>query len=222
MNNLNFFMKKMYKITKNGTLSILEKSIAIGFILSVLINFAGFSRQCEGINEKIIRFHIIANSDSERDQKLKLAIRDKILQATPDYFKISKNIDETAENLNSNLENLTKIAKDEINSQGFDYPVKAEICNMYFQPRKYDKIMLPGGNYRALRITIGSGKGKNWWCVIFPPMCLPAAEETAEIENVLDDKESEIVENEHKYEVKFKILDIFNRIKNWFLDVFKF
>ena len=103
--------------------------------------------------------------------------------------------------------------------QGYHYPVSLSITNMYFNTREYKTITLPAGNYDALRITIGSGKGKNWWCVVFPPMCLAAATEetdaSAQLEAVLPPDELEIVENADRYEVRFKLVEWFEAAREW-------
>ena len=97
-----------------------------------------------------------------------------------------------------------------------DYPVKVEIGQSYFNTRTYDEVTLPAGQYDAVRILIGEGEGKNWWCVMFPPMCVPAASESEELSDVLSADQMEIVQNAECYEVKFKTLEIIEEICGWF------
>ena len=98
---------------------------------------------------------------------------------------------------------------------GYNYPVDVELKNTHFNTRVYDEVTLPAGNYDALRVIIGDGNGKNWWCVMFPPMCLPAAEEKCELSEVLDESELKIVSNKSRYEVKFKVVELFEELKNF-------
>ena len=85
-----------------------------------------------------------------------------------------------------NLQDIQKVAQEEVYRQGYDYPVKVELTNMHFNTRVYETVTLPAGEYDALRVSIGEAQGHNWWCVMFPPMCLPAAEESKELQDVLD------------------------------------
>ena len=109
------------------------------------------------------------------------------------------------------LPEIIDVAQKEVRKRGFSYPIKAEIVNMYFTNRVYDNITLPAGDYDALRITIGDGKGHNWWCVMFPPICINAAENNSKISDVLDYEETKLVTDE-KYEYKFKIYEIYQNL----------
>ena len=112
-----------------------------------------------------------------------------------------------------NLPQIEEIASEEIVKQGYDYPVRAYLTEMYFETRKYENVTMPAGNYKALRIEIGEGSGRNWWCVIFPTLCIPAASSDSEIDDVFTAQEIETVTSP-KYEAKFAILELFERIKN--------
>lgn len=118
------------------------------------------------ISSGIVRLHILANSDSQEDQKLKLAVRDRVLQ----YVK-EQNIKTEREYIESHLEEILSVCRDEIKHHGASYPVRAETGRFYFPAKRYEQIVLPAGNYEAVRILIGSGKGQNWWCVMYPPLC---------------------------------------------------
>ena len=115
-----------------------------------------------------------------------------------------------------NLEEIQRAAQQEVYKQGYDYPVSVELTNMRFNTRKYETVTLPAGDYDALRVSIGSAQGKNWWCVMFPPMCLPAAEQSKELSDVLDPAQMEIVEGGDQYEIKFKTIEVIEDIKSWF------
>lgn len=118
------------------------------------------------ISSGIVRLHILANSDRQEDQSLKLAVRDRVLQ----YVK-EQNIKTEREYIESHLEEILAVCRDEITRHGASYPVRAEAGRFYFPAKRYEQIVLPAGNYEAVRIVIGSGKGQNWWCVMYPPLC---------------------------------------------------
>ncbi len=194
----------------------IEKALALALILTVLFSFTGFAEQCEDIPNRVLRLHVLANSDSEEDQALKLKVRDKILSAGAGMLDTAESREEAESIVAQSLPELQAAAEEEIKNQGYDYPVKVELTRMYFTTRQYETVTLPAGNYSALRVTIGEAKGKNWWCVMFPPMCLPAAEESAELQEVLNPSQMEIVTgNSGGYEIKFKSVEIYEQIKSW-------
>ncbi|MGN1043798.1 MAG: stage II sporulation protein R [Acutalibacteraceae bacterium] len=196
-------------------IGVKTKAIISGFIISVLISFTGFFNRCECISDKIFRLHIIANSDQDFDQDLKLKVRDRILKDFGSKFKNLSDLVSAEKLTEENIENIKRSAIDEIKANGYDYPVEIYITRMYFNTRTYDDISMPAGVYDALRVVIGEGKGKNWWCVMFPPMCVSAACEKDELGTVLNKEEIEILENKREYNFEFKILEIFFQIKNF-------
>lgn len=201
-------------------LKTFEKALVVGFLLTFLLNFTGFANNCDNLSSKVLRLHILANSDSEVDQALKIKVRDKIIESSGNFLdgatdKIS------AQNLTAkNLENIKKIAQTEVEKQGFSYPVQVEVTEMYFPTRKYDSTTFPAGRYDALRVLIGEGAGKNWWCVIFPQMCLGSAKNSATTDTLLSGSEKDIISGGEKYEVRFKVVEWFYALKGgvskWF------
>ncbi|MDO4504524.1 MAG: stage II sporulation protein R [Clostridia bacterium] len=192
------------------------KALICGFIISVLLSFVNFAGKCDKISEKVFRLHIIANSDSRDDQELKLKVRDRILNDFGKELMYIEDLETSKKIVECNLEKIRAIAKEEIEKNGYDYEVSACITDMYFDTRKYGKISLPAGYYNAVRITIGNANGKNWWCVMFPPMCVPAAKGEHELENVLENEEKSIVFNETQYEARFKTLELFVEAEKFF------
>ena len=166
-----------------------------------------------------MRLHVLANSDSEEDQALKLQVRDRILLEAQGLIGKTGDKEAALRQLSAALPALQAAAEDEVFRQGYRYPVSLSITSMYFNTREYKTITLPAGNYDALRVTIGSGKGKNWWCIVFPPMCLAAAsgetDAAAQLEAVLSPDELEIVENAGRYEVRFKLVEWFQEAREW-------
>ena len=202
-------------------MNTLEKSIVLGFIITVLFSFTSFEKNCESVTDKVLRLHIIANSDYEYDQSLKLKVRDRILNYSGEIFKSASNKDDAQVAASENIDGIKRVALDEIHSQGYDYPVNVEITNMYFTTRTYDTVTLPAGNYDAIRISIGEGKGHNWWCVMFPQLCLGSSRKDEVVDEVLSTEESNIVKGKDRYEIKFKIVEFFQSIKNWVCSLFK-
>ena len=123
------------------------------------------------------------------------------------------NVENAVKKIEPKLAELEKSAETFVKNAGFDYDVKITLSNEYFTTRTYESVTLPAGKYLALRVVIGSGEGHNWWCVMFPPMCVPAADKKDEIENVFTDKEIKLVESKPKYEPRFKVVEIYEQIR---------
>lgn len=197
------------------TIFRIEISLLVALIICGVLNINAFSQQCESIREKMLRMHVIANSDSEEDQKLKLKVRDAVLSAGKEVFDGSITSSEAQAKITPHIVYLENVALDTIKNEGFDYSVKIMVEKEYFNTRTYDNsITLPAGFYTAVKVIIGEGKGQNWWCVMFPPMCLPTAVAECEISDVLTDDETEIVTETEKYKFKFKIVEFFEEIFN--------
>lgn len=204
-----------------NTYKYIEKAVFVGFIIAALFSFTGFTAfatQCEQIPDEVFRLHVLANSDSEQDQALKLAVRDRLLKETGALFADCRTKAQAMEAANANLQNLTQVAQEEIDRQGYDYRVSVAVEQVFFENRQYDDITLPAGNYDALRVLIGEGAGKNWWCVLFPTMCLPTAQErtaVSDLSDVLNDAQLQAVQG-GQYEFKFKTIELYERLKHWF------
>ena len=193
----------------------ITKALISGFIISLFCSFLGFFGRCESISDKIFRLHIIANSDSAEDQALKLKVRDRILKDFGSDFSSAADVIYAEQIAEEKLDEIEKIAQDEIFKNGYEYTAKAQITHMYFSTRYYGDITMPAGYYDALRITIGEAKGKNWWCVMFPPMCLPAAESHSELEKVLDSGETDMLISGQKYVLEFKAVELYAEFQEW-------
>lgn len=188
-------------------------SIAIGIVTAVIFSICSFAKTSEEIRSDVLRLHVIANSDSSVDQNLKLRLRDYILEEGEDIFDGSVNVENAVKKIEPKLAELENSAETFVKNAGFDYDVKITLSNEYFTTRTYESVTLPAGKYLALRVVIGSGEGHNWWCVMFPPMCVPAADKKDEIENVFTDKEIKLVESKPKYEPRFKVVEIYEQIR---------
>lgn len=188
-------------------------SVTVGIVVAILFSICSFAKTSEEIRSDVLRLHVIANSDTSVDQNLKLRLRDYILQEGKDIFNGSVNVENAVEKIEPVLPELEKSAKAFVNQAGFGYDVKISLSNEYFTTRTYETVTLPAGKYLALRVVIGSGEGHNWWCVMFPPMCVPAADKKDEIENVFSEKEIKLVESKPKYEPRFKVVEIYEQLK---------
>ncbi|MEY8303453.1 stage II sporulation protein R [Anaerosalibacter bizertensis] len=152
---------------------ILICSLITVLIIYIIVPFISLEKEETTFqeNDNIIRFHVIANSDSTPDQELKLEVRDRILEEVGGEFDSSKNIDESRKIIEENLNKIKNIAEDQIKKEGKDYKVEVSLGNDKFPTKTYGDLTLPAGEYEALKVVIGEGKGKNWWCVMFPPLC---------------------------------------------------
>ncbi|MCL2884449.1 MAG: stage II sporulation protein R [Oscillospiraceae bacterium] len=187
------------------------KAIIIAVALCFILSLCGFAQNCDDIRHSVLRLHILANSDSADDQALKLTVRDAILNAADGLFANAQDATQADAIAEANLPALQQLAQQTVYDNGYVYAVKAELVNMYFTTRTYDdEATLPAGMYYALRITIGSGAGHNWWCVAFPSLCLGAS--SKKLDDVLTPQQDTIVEQPQKYVVKLKIVEIFSKI----------
>ena len=155
----------------------------------------------------IIRFHVIANSDSEEDQALKLHVRNCVVMKLQNALMACTDIEETRVYIERNLALIEEWAADCVEGWGYDYDVKARIGVSAIPAKQYDDLYFPAGNYEALTITIGEGKGQNWWCVVFPPLCLVDASDEAYGELFAEDEQGRIV-------LRSKLKEILARRKN--------
>ncbi len=194
-------------------MKIVNIAAAIGIIAAISFSLMGFGQDVEEIRENVLRLHILANSDSEEDQQLKLKVRDRLLEVGGEIFENTGSKEEMISLAEDNTERLTAAAKEVINENGYDYDVRIEVGETKFDERVYNEVTMPAGVYTAVNVYIGEAAGHNWWCVMFPPMCLPAAEESEELDDVLSDEQLDIVENNEKYEIRLKALEIFDSIK---------
>ncbi len=174
---------------------------------------APFIETSENISDQVFRLHILANSDSAEDQQLKLKVRDEILKKGETVFASSNSLEETIELCKNNIALFQQTAEQCLQDNGSDYDVKVYVDKEYFNTREYDEITLPSGIYNALKIEIGQGKGHNWWCVMFPAICLSSVTDD-ELNKYLSEDEQKLVNSDSKYEVRFKIVEIYEKVKS--------
>lgn len=197
-------------------LKAIDISVFAALIICIIATVS-FENSCKGIRKEILRLHVIANSDEDYDQELKLKVRDAVLLSGKAIFSGSEDIISAEGKIAEKTYLLKAAAEETIENLGYDYDVKIELARSYFPTRIYDELTLPAGYYKAVRIVIGEGKGKNWWCIMFPPLCLPAATDNKEvISEYLNDEEMAVVSANPKYEVRFWLVEKYYDIKNRF------
>lgn len=195
-------------VRKNKFLPV-ELALLIGLAAALLVGAKALQTQ-EVMAEKVVRLHVLANSDSEEDQALKLRVRDKVLARATELLEASADRREAEGLLRGDLLEIERIAAEEITAAGYDYSVTAELTNTDFPTKEYDGFSLPAGNYLALRVVIGEGKGQNWWCVVFPPLCTAAASDVPASALAAGFSEEEIAlitEENEGYVLKFKAVE---------------
>lgn len=211
---------RMYMKRLNRKVVIAIASIVIGLIMT----FCTSAKQMdmnelqENIADKIIRFHVIANSDSDEDQELKLEVKEAIVKYISPYFEKSESIEESREILLGLSDEIEKLANEVITSKGYTYTVTVSLKDCYFPTKAYGDIVLPPGYYESYQIEIGEAQGKNWWCILYPPLCfvdvthgVVPAESKEMLANILDEDEYESISNakQTKTSYRLKILEIF-------------
>ena len=174
----------------------------------------------EEIYDTVVRLHVLANSDTEEDQALKLKVRDAVLEASAPLVKGCTSQEEAIEMLSAHIPDLESAAAAVVASQGYDYPVTVLLGEEDYPTRTYESCAFPAGTYVSLRVCIGEAEGQNWWCCLFPPLCLSAATAKSDNEDAFiqvgltKDQYGIITETgKTKYKVRFKLLEV---IEDWF------
>ena len=206
------FSKEFFK--KDVTVAVVA-----ALIISICFAFAGFNNKCQDLRDNILRLHIIANSDDQNDQAIKLKVRDNLLNVSDGLYNNISSKQDAITVTSENLKLLKSAAEETIKKEGANYPVDVTIGKAYFNTRKYENFTLPAGEYEAVKVLIGNAKGKNWWCVMFPSMCIPAASEHS-LDEAVNKNSAEIAQNATKYKISFKIVEIIEDIKNIFKNLF--
>lgn len=173
------------------------------------------------IYDTVVRLHVIANSDSDADQALKLKVRDEIIGIVSPAVEGCKNQTEAIAAIGEIRDQLQAAAEDVIAAEGYDYEVNIELGEEYYPTKNYESCAFPEGTYVSLRINIGEGEGQNWWCCLFPPLCLSAATPEDDESNedafisvgLTPDQYKIITENDTpKYKIRFKFLEVFGKL----------
>lgn len=197
------------------TRRVLELALGLGLAAALIWGNVSLHRQ-QALADRVVRLHILANSDSEEDQALKLQVRDRVLDRAAEILTESADRAAAEHALRAALPELESLAADEIARRGYDYPVTAELADTAFPTREYDGFALPAGRYLALRLVIGAGEGHNWWCVVFPPLCTAVSSDlaqTAMAAGLTEDDVQLITESESGYVLKFKSIELWESLR---------
>ena len=206
-------------ILKIEKVNLFIRAVACALVFTAAISLVSFEASCDEIRQNVLRLHIKANSDSESDQNLKLLVRDAILEVSEQVFSGCDSVEKAYTCAADNVTLFQETAETVIKSNGYDYSVSVDIGTAWFETREYENFTLPAGTYEAVRINIGSGEGKNWWCVMFPSLCIPSAK-SDDAKQVLGEENEKIVSKPDRYEVRFKTVEIFEKLKQRLSKIF--
>ena len=201
---------------QSKTLRRWELALLLGVACAALLGVWLDGAQA-ALSDQVIRLHVLANSDSEADQALKLRVRDRILAEAEELFVPGAGRAETEELLRAHLYDLAAAGAEVVGEAGYSYPVTASLVHDYWFPTKtYDGFALPQGQYTALRVVLGEGAGRNWWCVVFPPLCQSSAEEVQPVLAALGEEDAALLTGESEgYVIKFKAMELWEGFCRW-------
>ena len=194
-----------------------ELALLLALAVTILWGAASLGQQ-EELGRKVIRLHVIANSDSPEDQALKLRVRDRVLARAQEILEQSADMEQAEQALTAALPELTREARETLAAEGCTQPVQARLEPAEFPTKDYDGFSLPAGKYLALRVIIGQGAGQNWWCVVFPPVCTVAAcqwQDAGRAAGLEEDDLSLMAEEDAGYELRFRSVELWEMLRQW-------
>jgi stage II sporulation protein R len=200
----------------------IDIAAVLGLILAIFLgSFSGFSEKLDNLQKSVLRLHILANSDSEEDQALKLKVRDVLLANAENLFAGCDTLEEMQKRAVEEKETIRLLAQSVLEENGSNASVSVQLVQMDFDEKQYEEITMPAGEYTALRILIGNAQGQNWWCVMYPPLCIPAATgdvigNTETATDYFDTETVDILEHPQQFEIKFKCVEWFREIRKKF------
>lgn len=193
---------------------LLGKALVCGFVLAALCSFFPFAAACGQLPRDVVRLHVVANSNGAEDQAVKLLVRDAVLEEAARWYQGAGSMEEASSQLCTHLQSIAGAARQVLGEQGVGYSATAQMTEMYFPTRDYGDFRLPAGRYRTLRVTLGEGAGKNWWCVVFPSLCLPAATQEEAL-LTLPEGERQVVEGGQGVQVRLKAVELWESLREW-------
>ena len=205
-----------YKTFNEKKDKLLLSVFATALALYMAFSCTYFAGTAKSVRDDVVRLHILANSDSEIDQAVKLKVRDALLEKNTSLLTKGVNTDNAPLYFEVSKDELLETAQTVLKENGLDYGAVITLEKEYFETREYGKLTFPAGEYTALKVVLGEGKGHNWWCVMFPPLCVPAADGIETDENTADyltENGEKIVSGGNKFVVKFKLLELYEELK---------
>ena len=199
----------IYKIQKKQIICTVL-ALIISLCATGILTEAKVTEVQKKMADEVFRFHVLANSDSEKDQALKMKVKEKVIDYMKEELPESESVEMTKAWAKNHLAEIEAMAEDALQKEGCIDTVKAEVTTCYFPDKTYGDITFPKGEYEALRIEIGAAKGQNWWCVLYPNLCfidavhaVVADEGKEELKEVLDEEEYEMVTATSKFKIKW-------------------
>lgn len=194
-----------------------EIALLLGLAVTVLLSSWAGCRETE-LASRVVRLHVLANSDSEADQILKLKVRDSVLTLADGYLADCTSVSQAKNILEAHLQELADTGAETVSQEGYRYPVTVTLETTYFPTKEYEDYALPAGAYQALRVKIGAAEGHNWWCVVFPPLSFDAVSERSEtaIKDGLTEEDVAMLTGEEEgYVFRFQCLEWFGELRQW-------
>ena len=197
----------------------IAKIICTSILILALVWIGTLIADRQRLSNNLVRLHVIGASDSQEDQRVKLKVRDAVIDALQETITQLPDVDSAKAYLHEQLPHLQEIAQTVLTEAGMDDSVSVELGKESYPTRHYDTFSLPAGVYESLKITIGEGEGKNWWCVVFPSLCLSATSEgfaDAAAGAGFPDSLAGALQNDGGYEIRFFFIDCFGWLENLF------
>ena len=188
---------------------LVRRAIIGGFVLASLLSFVCFDGICNNVEDKVLRLHVKANSDSEFDQQIKLAVKDEVFTLVNSLTGDCASAEEAESIIAANLDIIGSAANECLESKGVTYGAAAYIDESFFDTRDYGEFALPAGRYHALRIDLGEAEGQNWWCAVYPALCTSSA---VKYDDFTEREATLITKEAPAFEVRFKFYELYRRL----------
>lgn len=220
LKNQTYLLHRNFKRLSTLFLYLCICLVVFSFSSIQYLNSVHAAKMQKEIASQILRFHVVANSDSVIDQSLKLVIKDTLTNALKPELKSANNLDDARRIIEHNLSNLESLSNQVIEEHGFSYETKASLTKGYFPLKVYGDLSLPPGEYEAIRIELGEANGQNWWCIMYPPLCFVDSTYSVvpdsskeQLKELLSEEEyhSIFTKKEIKIKVKLKLFSLFQR-----------
>ncbi len=191
------------------------------FLLTAVFTMFPFAASGQQLSREVMRLHVLANSNSPEDQQLKLKVRDAVLKEAAKWYEGAASLEEANCAVCTHLQSIEKAAESLLQKEGASQKVSVRVGDRYFTTRTYENLRLPAGKYRTLEVRLGEGKGRNWWCIVFPALCLPGSgEDQGEQEETvlsgIPQAQRKEFQSAEGYEVKFKLLEWYEAMMKFF------
>ncbi len=192
----------------------IELSLLMAVIFCAVVSLLSINGEYDQVRGSVLRLHILANSDSLYDQELKLKVRDALQSEADAIFGHCEDLAQAEAAARAGSDRLRALAEQTLREAGCDYPVTVALEETWFSTRTYDGVTMPAGKYKALRVEIGAAQGRNWWCVMFPAMCVTGRDSLEELETVLTDGQIRLMQADG-YDVRFKCVEWYEQVRRW-------